>query len=149
MLSHPFRKKRGMDGAPGYGGRLSGRRVRWRGCSWRRRRQNGPVLRAQIGYELGRLFVGDRVSEWRHFLAAVQNLIRDSLQRPLLVFVNVGKRWTFFGAREVVSMAVRASLAAEEDRPGLFGSLVLVGGKAARGQGSKENSQCGAGGEGL
>ena len=115
-------------------------------CRWRRRfgqcGQRGLVLCPQISHQLGNLPVRERVTEWRHLLPAVQDLMGDLLRGPILVFAQVSQWWAFLSADPFGAVAMGTILLAKEERTGQLVGLCgmgFLGGQDGRGQGDSED----------
>jgi len=78
------------------------------------------VFGAQVGDQLGDFCVRERVTEGRHLLAAVHNLIGQFGWSPELVVADAGERWGLWASDAAFAVAVSATFIAEEDGAGLF-----------------------------
>ena len=102
--------------------------------------RSGLVLSPQVGHQLGNLRVRQRVAKGRHFLPAIQNLVRDFLRGPKLVLADIGERRPFFAADSLRAVAMRAILLAEKECAGLLVSF--CGMRHCGGQGGLAHGKC-------
>ena len=96
--------------------RRGGRRFRFVSC-------------AQIRDQIADILVGYGVTKGRHFLTAIENLIRDFFGRPRLVSGQAGERRRLLCSDTSDSVALGAAFVAEQDSAGFF-FVTLFGGGA-------------------
>lgn len=108
----------------------------------RRRPGEGFGLGAEVSDEFADLLVSYRIAEGRHFLAAVQDLVRDLLRRPGFVLPEIYEGRRFLGTDGADSMAVSTPFVAEEYRTLFFLIFARSGGGDRDSQdGYKEQKQ--------
>lgn len=99
------------------------------------------VFGPEIGDQLGNLRVCKGVSKGRHLLAAIEDLMRHLLRRPILVLPDVCQRRALLAADPFGAMTVSAILLPKEESAGLFVGtcgMGFLGGQDGLGQGDGE-----------
>lgn len=84
------------------------------------------MLGAQVGDDLGRFLITERVGEGRHLLSAVENLVSHFVDGPLAFLADVDEGRSFLGSGAVCAVAMGTAFVAKEDGAGDLLFFVFV-----------------------
>jgi len=104
-----------------------------RRSGWRDRLAFG----AEVGNQLSHLFVRKGLSKWRHLLSAIQNLIRNLVGWPSLVFGQSDEGGCLLTSDSAHPVAIGATFVAKEKGARLF--IILFGSEKRCGAGPNQN----------